>query len=105
MRKITKLMPYYWIIQGLLIAISIQGVGHLPLMGGLLLIICTILYEKVDAKYAKGFLILYIIYSVLFMISTFAVFLFSHSSFIPVFLLIIGILNLLLSFIQLKYRK
>ena len=31
MKIIIKLIPYYWIIQGLLIAITIRGLGSLTL--------------------------------------------------------------------------
>ena len=42
MKIIIKLIPYYWIIQGLLIAITIRGLGSLPFIGCILLIVCTI---------------------------------------------------------------
>ena len=74
MKIIIKLIPYYWIIQGLLIAITIRGLGSLPFIGCILLIVCTILHQKVNAKYTKVFSIL-----------------------------IVAILNVALSFIQLRY--
>ena len=65
MKIIIKLIPYYWIIQGLLIAITIRGLGSLPFIGCILLIVCTILHQKVNAKYTKVFSILYMIYSII----------------------------------------
>lgn len=105
MKRVVKFIPYYWIIQGLIIAISIQGMGYLPIVGGLLLIIVTILYKKSNARYTLGFSIWYIIYSILFMLSTFIVLIFFDSSFIHLLLFIVGILNIALSCIQLKYRE
>lgn len=46
MKIIIKLIPYYWIIQGLLIAITIRGLGSLPFIGCILLIVCTKILQK-----------------------------------------------------------
>ena len=98
MKIIIKLIPYYWIIQGLLIAITIRGLGSLPFIGCILLIVCTILHQKVNAKYTKVFSILYMIYSIIFIIIQGIVFLFFGFYNIHIF-----ILNVALSFIQLRY--
>ena len=88
MKIIIKLIPYYWIIQGLLIAITIRGLGSLPFIGCILLIVCTILY---------------MIYSIIFIIIQGIVFLFFGFYNIHILILIVAILNVALSFIQLRY--
>ena len=96
MKIIIKLIPYYWIIQGLLIAITIRGLGSLPFIG-------CILHQKVNAKYTKVFSILYMIYSIIFIIIQGIVFLFFGFYNIHILILIVAILNVALSFIQLRY--
>ena len=103
MKIIIKLIPYYWIIQGLLIAITIRGLGSLPFIGCILLIVCTILHQKVNAKYTKVFSLLYMIYSIIFIIIQGIVFLFFGFYKIQILILIVAILNVALSFIQLRY--
>ena len=103
MKIIIKLIPYYWIIQGLLIAITIRGLGSLPFIGCILLIVCTILHQKGNAKYTKVFSILYMIYSIIFIIIQGIVFLFFGFYNIHILILIVAILNVALSFIQLRY--
>ena len=103
MKVIIKLIPYYWIIQGILIVITIRGCGSLPLIGCILLIICTVLYQKVNVKYAKVFSILYMLYSILFIIMLGIVFLFFGFYNIHLLILIIAILNVILSLVQFKY--
>ena len=103
MKIIIKLIPYYWIIQGLLIAITIRGLGSLPFIGCILLIVCTILHQKVNAKYTKVFSILYMIYSIIFIIIQGIVFLFFGFYNIHILILMVAILNVALSFIQLRY--
>ena len=90
MKIIIKLIPYYWIIQGLLIAITIRGLGSLPFIGCILLIVCTILHQ-------------YMIYSIIFIIIQGIVFLFFGFYNIHILILIVAILNVALSFIQLRY--
>jgi len=102
MKVIIKLMPYYWIIQGILIAITIRGCGSLPLIGCVLLIICTVLCQKVNAKYAIVVSILYMLYSILFIIMLGIVFLFFGFYNIHFLILIVAILNVILSLVQFR---
>lgn len=105
MKIVVKLIPYYWIIQGLLIALSVKGFGILPLIGGISLIICTVIYQKVNAGWIKVLSILYVIYSISFMIMMGVVFLFFGFYLIHILISIFAILNLIFSFIQIKYRN
>lgn len=102
MKVIIKLVPYYWIIQGILIAITVRGCGSLPLIGGLLLVICTVLCQKVNVKYAKVFSILYMLYSILFIIMLGIVFLFFGFYNIHLWISIVAILNVILSLAQFR---
>lgn len=103
MKLVVKLIPYYWIIQGGVIATAIKGFGGLSLIGGILLIIYTILYLNVNRKRKQVFAVLYLLYSILFIIMMSIVFLFFGFCSIHILISIVAILNIAFSFIQLKY--
>lgn len=103
--KAIKLIPYYWIIQGLLISVTVKGFGSLPLIGGIGLILSTVLYLKVPSNWLKVLSILYLLYSIFFIIMIGTASLFFGFYLIHILLGVIAILNLLFSFLQLKYSR
>lgn len=103
MKLVIKLIPYYWIIQGGVIATANKGFGGLSLIVGILLIIYTILYLNVNRKRKQVFAVLYLLYSILFIIMMSIVFLFFGFCSIHILISIVAILNISFSIIQLKY--